>query len=243
MSDAIQEQINTYWSARALAYDTNQTERQQRPGATEVWAGVWQTALPEPAADVLDVGTGSGNVAVLLAQLGYRVTGLDLAEGMLESARRKSAAMPNPPRFVHGDAVSPPFAPDSFDAITARYALWTLRDPADALRAWLELLRPGGVLVAVDSLWYPDGVREAHKHDEPTDRAHDFRAAYSDLALKRLPLAEATDIRHFSELLEANGFINVEVSELPEIVELDERYGVAPGHRVQMQYRMSARRP
>ena len=47
------------------------------------------------------------------------------------------------------------------DAVTARYVLWTMREPDAALRAWRELLRPGGTLVIVDGLWFPDGLPDA----------------------------------------------------------------------------------
>lgn len=242
MSDSVQERITAYWSARAPEYDASQLERQQRPGAREVWADVWSTKLPPLPADVLDVGTGSGNVALLLSDLGYRTTGVDLAEGMLAAARGKAMDREDPPRFLSGDAVAPPFAPASFDALTARYVLWTLRDPEIALRAWHELLRPGGVLVAIDSLWYPEGIAAAHEQARANPHDGQFRAAYDDEALGRLPLAEAADIDRAADLLERAGFVDVTVDELPEVMELDQRYGVAPGHRVQLQYRLTARR-
>lgn len=244
MSDGVdQHRLNEYWSAHAPAYDQSQTERQSRPGATEVWSGVWAAALPPAPADILDVGTGSGNVALLLAASGHRVTAVDLADGMLAEARRKAAGLASGPEFLLADAVAPPLPPGSFDAITARYLLWTLREPGVALDNWHALLRPGGCLVAIDSLWYPDGASAAHDGPDATDRDRDFRYAYDDSALAALPLAEADDISRAADLIAAAGFVDVEIAELPEVMDLDRRYGVATGHRVQMQYRISARRP
>ncbi|QEE60560.1 class I SAM-dependent methyltransferase [Salinibacterium sp. dk2585] len=239
---AAQRRMTRYWSARALAYDESQTRRQRLPGALEVWRGVWDASLPPAPAEVLDLGTGSGNVAHLLASLGHRVVGIDLAQGMLAQARAKKAFGSPAPRFRCGDAVSPPFAAGAFDALTCRYLLWTLRDPGRAFAAWLRLLRPGGVLVAVDSCWYPSGIAASDAGHGPEPDG-EFAAAYDPEAVQHLPFAEAPDFTGVTELLRHTGFAEVETAPLPSVLALDERHGVAPGHPIQMQYRITARRP
>jgi ubiquinone/menaquinone biosynthesis C-methylase UbiE len=62
--------------------------------------------LPHAPADVLDVGTGTGFLALLLAELGYRVVGIDLAPDMLEIAQSK-CTNEIAPRFELGDAAAP----------------------------------------------------------------------------------------------------------------------------------------
>ena len=153
-ADPDQARWNDYWTRYAAEYDEHQMSRLAHPEERETWSRVWADVLPAGPSTILDVGTGSGNVALLLAGAGHEVTGIDLAEGMLERARGKCAGHPHPPTFVTGDAVDPPCAPGSFDAIVSRYLLWTLRDAPTALRRWHELLRPGGVLVAVDAPWF-----------------------------------------------------------------------------------------
>ncbi|MFD0555718.1 ubiquinone/menaquinone biosynthesis C-methylase UbiE [Stackebrandtia endophytica] len=238
-ADTAQSGITAYWDKYADVYDTHQVDRQRQPEVRAAWQRVWSQALPSEPATVLDVGTGSGNVALLVAELGHRVTGIDLSAGMLGEAKRKTTDSANPPTFLFGDAVAPAFDDASFDVITARYVLWTVRDPELALANWRRLLRPGGRLIAVDSTWYPDGVA-ATGVDTATDRERDFRSAYTDEVLERLPLAESTDIHQSADRLRQAGFDNVTVDELPEILELDRRHGVAPGHRPQMQYRITA---
>lgn len=246
--DQIQPALNQYWSARAQAYDSSQLERMQVDEVAEAWHRILRQNLGEAAAgepgepggldvlDVLDVGTGPGNFAYLAASLGHRVTGIDLADGMLAEARAKADSTSNPPKFLRADAVNPPFPPTSFDAITARYFLWTLREPATALANWFQLLRTGGRLLIVDSLWYPNGV-------DSGPQTEGFRSSYTPEVLAELPLAQVQSHRDLLDLLAAAGFVDVSLTDLPELLELEQRHGVAPGHFPQMQQLILARKP
>lgn len=243
----VQDRVNEYWSRWAGEYDAHQRRRLRQEGEAELWGRIWGEMLPQPdagpegrPAEVLDLGTGSGHAAVVVASLGHRVTGIDLAEGMLEQARLHTGGAENP-QFLTGDAAAPPFLPESFDAITARYLLWTLRDPAEALGRWLEVLRPGGVLGVVDSLWFPEGLA-AGADEAPTERSAHFTAAYAG-AQQRMPLAEADSIGVYAEQIAAAGFTEMTVEELTALYVLDQARGVAPGHQVQMQYRIRAVKP
>ncbi len=236
---AEQRRINDYWSRWARDYEAHQAARRETEGGTSVWEDVWNAALPQPPAQVLDLGTGSGAVAFLLAGMGHQVTGIDLAEGMLAEARRRSGYSSNP-MFGRGDASTPEFDDETFDALTARYVLWTLRGPEQALAEWLRILRPGGVLVAVDSLWFPQGL--ACQGEASSERARDFRETYRGHE-QDLPLAEADSIDAFAGRIRAAGFVDVTVDELPAVMEADRAHGVAPGHDVQMQHRIRAKKP
>jgi SAM-dependent methyltransferase len=90
---------------------------------------------------------------VLLGEAGHRVCGVDLAPRMVAAARGKAAAAGVPAEFVVGDAATPPWAPGTFDVVLSRHVLWAMQDPEEALRRWLELLRPGGVLLLVEGRW------------------------------------------------------------------------------------------
>jgi SAM-dependent methyltransferase len=89
---------------------------------------------PRPGERVLDVGCGLGEVAARAARTGAAVTGVDLAEGMIERARRRPEAVDW--RVANCEAL--PFADDSFDAVVSSFGVIFARDPG---RAAAELAR------------------------------------------------------------------------------------------------------
>ncbi|MDG4785039.1 methyltransferase domain-containing protein [Micromonospora sp. WMMD1102] len=228
-----QDRINAYWTGRAPSYD----EYQQRPDRfaddQQVWSAIWERALPPAPLDVLDVGTGTGQAAIVLAGLGHRVTGIDLADGMLERARQHAAAIANGPVIRHGDAVHPDFPAASFDAVTSRYLMWTLREPQVAVANWVRLLRPGGTVAVVDSTWFPNGLDNA---------SEDFAGHYDAQVQAVLPLATAKSIDQTVAVMEEAGLRDVTVTPLTSIYELDRRFGVAPNHEHQMQFLITGQR-
>lgn len=233
---SVQDRMNDYWSRRAPAYDAGQHRPEHRGRDRALWAEVWSAALPPAPADVLDLGCGSGYVTTLLAGLGHRVTGIDLADGMLEVAQQRVAELPattHPPRLLRGDMVAPDFPDDSFDVLAGRYVLWTLREPGAALAAWRRVLRPDGVLAMVDSTWFPDGLG--------SHGSEDFTGSYDDRVRAALPLAEATSIEASAQALRDGGFRDVEVTPLTGLLELDRAHGAAPGHDVRLQFLLTAR--
>lgn len=233
---ALQPHITAYWDARAEAYDANQ-RHQIEPGAVrEAWRRVWQAALPPPPCDVLDVGTGTGQVALLAAELGHRVWGIDLSEGMLARARAKGARLPRPPRFSRGDAAAHEVPSGSCDAITARYVLWTLPAPAAALAHWRRVLRPGGRLAIVDSTWFPGGLEAGGSLPAA------FRAHYGSGVLERLPLATAASISATVEAVHTAGYRQVAVHALEEIAALERARQDELSHTVRLQYLITATR-
>lgn len=230
---------NRYWTRWAAEYDEHQLTRLSLPGEREAWSRAFGAALPPGTREVLDLGTGSGNVALLLAADGYDVTGIDLSPGMLDEARAKLESHPHPPTFFEADATDPPFPHRSLDAIVSRYLLWTLRDAPTALRRWHELLRPGGVLVAVDGQWFePEDDGGAAP---ATARQEHFAEAYDEAAVDHLDFARA-GVERICAVWEEAGFVDVRADPLPELLELDRAHGVAPGHSPQLLHRFSARR-
>lgn len=232
---SIQPRIDDYWTHRATAYDAGQRRPERWDDDAATWSRIWSQALPSAPSSVLDLGTGTGHAALLVAGLGHDVTGVDSSPGMLaiaqEHADRARAAGRPAPTFALGDAVDPPFAHGSYDAVVARYVMWTVRDPVAALARWRALLRPGGVLAVVDSTWFTDGLEGSPP---------EFVDAYGPV-LDELPLALATSIEPTVSAIRNAGFAEVTVRELTEVLEADRRHGAAPGHRPRMQHLVTAR--
>ena len=80
------------------------------------------TRLQIPAgARVLDVATGTGNLAIPLARGGAVVTGLDIAPNLLVQARERAATENLAVQFDEGDAEHLPYADGSFDAVVTMF--------------------------------------------------------------------------------------------------------------------------
>jgi 2-polyprenyl-3-methyl-5-hydroxy-6-metoxy-1,4-benzoquinol methylase len=102
----------------------------------------------------LDVGSGPGSLAVLLAEHGYDVVGVDLAPRMVDRATSKAENHGVEVDFRLGDAAAPPVN-GPFDVVLGRHILWALPDPAAALRCWLELASPAGLLLLIEDSGSP----------------------------------------------------------------------------------------
>ncbi|MGI5204813.1 class I SAM-dependent methyltransferase [Spirillospora sp. CA-108201] len=231
----VQDRITWYWDQHAPAYQRFQEQRLAHPGYGAAWTRVWRDALPGGAATVLDVGTGTGHAALTIASLGHRVTGIDIAPAMVAYARANARSRGLDITFVQGDAVDPAVPDAPFDALVSRYLLWTLPGVDTALANWRHLLRPGGRLAVVDAPWHAGGMR--HPDTDPRARAYD------DEARRALVLAEAETITAWQERITAAGFVDVEVTPLTELFELDGVHGVAADHRRTLQHLIIARNP
>ncbi|HET7475632.1 MAG TPA: class I SAM-dependent methyltransferase [Dermatophilaceae bacterium] len=144
--------IAAYWDDYAQAYDREPDHGLGDPATRAAWRELLRSCLPGGPADVVDLACGTGSLTALAAELGHRVTGVDIAQQMLRRARAKTAGMPV--RLVRGEVADPRGLPMAgFDVVLARHILWTLPDPHAALRRWAGLLRPGGSFVLVEGRW------------------------------------------------------------------------------------------
>ncbi|ANS64204.1 hypothetical protein SLINC_1980 [Streptomyces lincolnensis] len=139
------------WDAQAASFDDEPDHGLRDPRVRHAWAERLRDWLPGPAADVLDLGCGTGSLSLLAAEQGHRVTGVDASPAMVNLARAKLAG--RDAVFLVGDAAEPPVGEERFDVVLVRHVLWALPDPGRALRHWWQLVRPGGRLVLVEGVW------------------------------------------------------------------------------------------
>jgi SAM-dependent methyltransferase len=109
-----------------------------------------------PADDVLDVATGTGNVALKAAAAGATVTGLDLTPELFETARARSQRLGVAVDWVEGDAEQLPFAGESFDRVLSAFGVQFAPRHQVVADELVRVMRPGGVIGVVN--WTPDGV-------------------------------------------------------------------------------------
>ncbi|SDM88288.1 NUDIX domain-containing protein [Streptomyces wuyuanensis] len=147
------------WDAAADTFDDEPDHGLRDPAVRRAWTERMRHWLPPEPSDVLDLGCGTGSLALLAAGQGHRVTAVDISPRMAEAARRKLAG--TRAEVLTGPAERPPVGDRRFDAVLVRHVLWALRDPEAALAHWTSLLRPGGRLVLVEGVWDGSGLPAA----------------------------------------------------------------------------------
>jgi SAM-dependent methyltransferase len=117
------------------------------PGVDELVADRLEAALG-PARRLLEVGVGTGRIALPLHRRGRRPVGVDLSRPMLERYRAKAvAAGLAPPTVLLADATRLPFGDARFDAVLEVHVLHLVPDWRRALAEARRVLAPGGVVM------------------------------------------------------------------------------------------------
>ena len=165
-----------YWSRRAPSYSFEVNRDDLHGSGYDPWLRMFGENISANFGDrapadirVLDIATGPGFFAIILARAGYRVTAIDLTPSMLEKARENAGETADLIDFREMNAEELEFADGTFDVIVTRNLTWGLPHPANAYREWHRILRPGGLLMNFDSNWYryliDDEAKAAYDED------------------------------------------------------------------------------
>ena len=113
--------------------------------------------LVAPQLRVLDLGTGTGILAIEMAKLGLSVIAIDNSNRMLDAAREKIARSGlEGIELRRGEASELPVADGEVDAALAHMVLHYLPSPGDAIRELARAVKPDGTVVIVDFVGHND---------------------------------------------------------------------------------------
>jgi ubiquinone/menaquinone biosynthesis C-methylase UbiE len=143
------------WDAEAVAFDDAADHGLRDPEVRGAWADLLIPLINGRGLRVADLGCGTGALSLLLAaEGGHLVSGVDFSPEMIRRARAKAEQTIPRPEFVVADAAEPPLPEGRFDVVLCRHVLWAMDDPAAALKKWIALLTPNGVLILIEGRWH-----------------------------------------------------------------------------------------
>jgi ubiquinone/menaquinone biosynthesis C-methylase UbiE len=109
----------------------------------------------KPGDRLLDVGCGSGQIALIAARAGAKVNGCDIATNWLEKARVRAASEGLSILFEEGDAESLPYKTGEFDAVVSMFGAMFAPRPELVAAELTRVCRPGGTIAMAN--WTPGG--------------------------------------------------------------------------------------
>lgn len=148
------EYVGTMFDTIAPRYDL--MNRLMTFGLDRRWRDdVVARAAPPAGGSVLDVATGTGDIAIALAgRVGPRgaVIATDFSRGMMRPGPGKAAraGVGGTVRFIAADALDLPFPDDSFDCVTTGFAMRNVTDIERAFREMRRVTKPGGRVVCLE---------------------------------------------------------------------------------------------
>lgn len=160
------DRIEKYWDDRSDKFSETRLKELKSKNAP-----AWQRLITECIGQdkplkILDIGTGAGFFAILLASAGHEVTGIDMSNGMVKQAQKNTASLSLTASFLKMNAQELDFHDDSFDVIVTRNLTWTLPDLPAAYTEWHRVLKPNGKLLNFDADY---GTIRFEKKDKPDD--------------------------------------------------------------------------
>ncbi|MDP1623698.1 MAG: bifunctional demethylmenaquinone methyltransferase/2-methoxy-6-polyprenyl-1,4-benzoquinol methylase UbiE [Bacteroidales bacterium] len=130
--------------------------------------------------NVLDVATGTGDLAIAISSLGVRkIVGIDISEKMLEIGRRKliEKNLEQTITLQQADAEKIPYSDNSFDAVTVAFGVRNFEDLSQGIAEMSRVLRPGGVMIILEF---------SHPESFPVKQLYSFYSSYIIPVMGRL---------------------------------------------------------
>lgn len=225
----IKETIARSWDEASPNYDNYEGHGIRSAEEQIAWKRLASDSFPKAARTVLDVGCGTGELSLVFAEMGYQVTGIDISEKMLETARAKAQARKLDIVYTTGDAENPQFSDESFDVVFNRHLLWTLPHPQEALNGWHRVLNEGGRAFIVDGVWDDGSMATRIKRSISAAGARVFEGkrhhggSYSEELKASLPNSRGTPLEKTTGYLTLAGFRNVASIDIGHIRDIQKK--------------------
>jgi ubiquinone/menaquinone biosynthesis C-methylase UbiE len=230
--DEIGQVIRYHWDRRANTFDDAIDHGLAGEEQRQAWLDLLSRLAGRAPRRVLDVGCGTGFLALRFAELGHTVTGIDLSPQMIDRARRKAEQAGQQIDFRVGDAAALDYPDEAYDLVTARHVIWNLPNPQRGIAEWVRVLGPEGRLALIEGKW-ADNEAMASANSRPTSqilgRVLDWvpafvlrRGRYPRKLLNKkyrrvaaqLPFSGGLPATRLAEFLEANSVHNVHIEPL-----------------------------
>ena len=221
--------ISQYWDKRSQTYDENRYNSQNE--VRHFWTGILRNAVrTDDSLKILDVGTGTGFLALLFAEMEHSVTGIDISKGMLEKARHNAGELKLTVDFMHCDAENLPFEDGTFDVVINRHLLWTIPNPRIAVDEWSRVVKSGGKIMLIDGKWYDPtidmclrrflGRMVAFITEKRSPRM--FTRYYAKIQ-DQLPFFDGSASNNIVDLFTKAGLTNISVDNLEKLKEFENK--------------------
>ncbi len=181
----LEEKIKNGWEVSAEGYSKRIVQNDFVSPGRDIWTELILSQAPgDGRLRILDVGTGPGVFATILAIAGHDATGIDISPKMLEQAQINAAAQGVSPEFQIMNSQDITFPDGSFDMIVSRYVVWAMEYPEKTYANWLRVLKPGGRIVVFD-----DGQPQRKPDELPEPLDETKRRAYFERFGEEVPLS------------------------------------------------------
>ena len=226
----LKNEIHDYWTNRARGY-SEYNQQEMADARRTMWRdkllSLLRNQFPEKEPKeikILDVGTGPGFFAILLAEAGYQVTAVDYTEEMLKEAQSNAGGLAECIVWKTGDAQALDVESNSFDAVVTRNVTWNLPRPDFAYKEWLRVLKPEGVLYNFDADWYGhlynEEKRSSYEKDRRQTEEQNVEDYYSGTDIEKMeeiarqvPLSRLERPKWDIETMQKAGFLDVSCDE------------------------------